>query len=145
RFCVNFTEFNNKTYKINYPIPQIDEILDKLGSAKYFSNLDLLSAYWQIPVEEGSKKFTSFTTMSGQYEFNRMPFGLSNAVGHFQRIVNAVFEKGKFTNVLVYLDDIILFSEDFETHMKQLEEVLLQLQKYNFTLKLSKCSFLRQE
>lgn len=141
RLCVDFRALNRKTIKEHYPLPRIDDQLDNLAGYKYFTTLDLASGYYQVPIAETSKHKTAFVTPEGQYEFNRMPFGLANAPAVFQRIVNKVLGKSRFGTAMAYMDDIIIPSKTVKEGLEKLTVVLSLLQQSSLTLKLSKCNF----
>lgn len=123
RICVDFRKLNSNTTKDRYPLPNIEDSLQRLSNNKYFTVLDLASGYYQIPVNENSRKYTSFVTPDGQFEFNRMPFGLSNAPAVFQRLMNRFCSKLK-DSVVPYLDDLILASRTIPEGIKLLRKVL---------------------
>ena len=106
RVVVDFRKLNDLTIGDSFPLPNITDILDQLGNAKYFTTLDLASGYHQIPMTEKDKPKTAFSTPYGHYEFNRMPFGLKNAPATFQRLMNSVLTGLQGLKCLVYLDDI---------------------------------------
>lgn len=139
RFCVDYRALNGATVKDKFPMPRIDDALDSLRGAKIFSTLDLASGYWQVRMREGDIEKTAFVTPSGLYEFLVMPFGLCNAPATFQRMMQAVFRDMPY--VRVYLDDIVVFSKDPETHLRHLEAVFARLLQAGLHLKLSKCKF----
>lgn len=141
RFCVDYRLLNDDTLKDSYPMPRVDDCLDRLGKAKFFTTLDLASGYWQIRVHPDDRHKTAFQTDDGLYEFVVMPFGLTNAPATFQRAMNHVFKEviGKFC--VVYLDDIIVYSETWEDHLAHVERVLQLLVQHGLTLKASKCKF----
>ncbi len=109
RLCVDYRQLNRKTRKDAFPLPQIEESLDALSGARWFSTLDLASGYNQMPVEERDKCETAFCTPFGLFEFNRMPFGLCNAPSTFQRLMERMFGSQHFQTLLLYLDDVIVF------------------------------------
>lgn len=113
RFCVDYRKLNNVTRKDSYPMPRIDDALDTLQGAKYYSSLDLRSGYWQIPMSESDKQKTAFVTPDGLFEFNVMPFGLCNAPATFERTIDSILRGLKWRTCLCYLDDVIIFSSTF--------------------------------
>ncbi|GBC25874.2 retroviral-like aspartic protease 1 [Rhizophagus irregularis DAOM 181602=DAOM 197198] len=141
RFCVNYKPLNDITKKDNYPLPRIDELLDSLQDAQWFTTLDLALGYWQIKVRAEDQEKTAFITKFGTYEFKVMPFGLCNALATFQRTMDKVLHGIKEKFVLVYLDDIIIYSKTFKDHIQHLEEVLNRIRKANLRLKAEKCHF----
>lgn len=145
RLCVDYRLLNAKTRKDAYPLPRIEETLDALTGARWFSTLDLASGYNQVPVAERDKAKTAFCTPFGLFEFNRMPFGLCNAPSTFQRLMERIFGDQSFQSLLLYLDDIIIFSSTFEQHLQRLDLVLTRLQQHNLKLKLQKCHFFQPE
>lgn len=145
RLCVDYRQLNAKTRRDAYPLPRIDESLDALSGAKWFSTLDLASGYNQVPVAEGDKAKTAFCTPFGLFEFNRMPFGLCNAPGTFQRLMERMFGDCRYQSVLLYLDDVIIFSATVKQHLERLGEVFSRLQKQGLKVKLSKCSFFQHQ
>ena len=145
RFCIDYRRVNNLTIKDMHPLPRIDATLDALHGARFFTTLDLLCGYWQIEIEEQHKYITAFICEFGQYEWNRMSFGLCNAPATFQRFMNSIFRKLLYKSVLIYLDDVIIFSKTLEEHIKHIEEVLEILEEHRLKLKLSKCFFAQLE
>ena len=141
RFCVDYRKLNDLTVKDSYPLPRIDECLDTLGHAKVFTTLDANSGYWQIPVTEEDRSKTTFTSHAGCYQYKRMPFGLCNAPATFQRTIDIILSKFRWHTCLVYLDDIIIFSPDHNSHIRHVDEVLQALRSAGVTLKLRKCKF----
>ncbi len=128
RMCVDYRQLNAKTRKDAYPLPCIEESLDALAGAQWFSTLDLASGYNQVPVAERDKAKTAFCTPLGLVGFESMPFGLCNAPGTFQRLMERIFGDQSLQSVLLYLDDIIVFSS-VEQHLQKFEVVLNQLKK----------------
>ena len=145
RLCVDYRQLNAKTRKDAYPLPRIEESLDALTGAKWFSTLDLASGYNQVPVAEKDKEKTAFCTPFGLFEFNRMPFGLCNAPGTFQRLMERIFGDQSFQSLLLYLDDIVIYSTTFSQHLQRLEMVLSRLQQHHLKLKMAKCHFFQRE
>ena len=145
RPCVGYRKLNENTLKDAYPLPRIDDCLDSFENAKYYSTLDLQSGYWQIAMAEKDKPKTAFVTRSGLYEYNTMPFGLCNAPSTFQRCMELIFRGMQWKIVLIYLDDIIIFSETFETHLERINMDFKRLRSAGFKLKASKCELFRPE
>ncbi|KZS05692.1 Uncharacterized protein APZ42_031051 [Daphnia magna] len=126
-----------------YPLPRIDDVFDRLAGAEYFSTLDLASGYWQVPVAEKDRQKTAFVTPDGLFEFKRMPFGLANAPATFQRLMDQVLNRLKWTVCLVYLDDILVFGKTFEEHHSRLILVLTALGEANLILNMKKSDGIR--
>ena len=143
RMCIDYRAINKITVKNRYPLPRIDDLLDKLQGSKCFSSLDLSQGYHQIRITDEDIPKTAFNTHMGHYEFRVLSFGLTNAPATFQSVMNKIF--GHLDFCLVYLDDILIFSQNEEEHRKHLEEVLSLVQKEKLYCKLSKCSFLQKE
>ena len=142
RFVADFRKLNMNTVSDRHPIPDIRQTLLSLGGAAIFTTLDLLSGYWQLPLAESSKKYTAFSTYSGHYEFNSLPFGLKNAPSAFCRLMKLVLSDVLQQGVLVYLDDIIIYTSDVSTHLARLQQVFDKLKEANLKVKLSKCRFM---
>ncbi|CAL9687717.1 unnamed protein product [Knipowitschia caucasica] len=145
RLCVDYRLLNSKTRKDAFPLPRIEETLDSLSGAVWFSTLDLASGYNQVPVTEADRPKTAFCTPFGLFEFNRMPFGLCNAPGTFQRLMQRMFGDQQGQSLLLYLDDIIVFSSSVEQHLQRLEVVLGRLRTEGLKVRLEKCSFFQRE
>ncbi|UYV75730.1 hypothetical protein LAZ67_13001159 [Cordylochernes scorpioides] len=123
RFCVDYRKVNNVTEKFSYPLPDITDCLDRLAGMKYFSHTDFVSGYWQCPLDETSKPITAFTTGNGLYEFQVLPFGLTGAPGHFERIMDTLLAELKWSECMVYLDDVIVYGRDIREHNIRLPKV----------------------
>ncbi|KAJ1085659.1 hypothetical protein NDU88_005787 [Pleurodeles waltl] len=138
RFCVDYRGLNSVTKTDAHPIPRADELIDKLGAAKFLSTFDLTAGYWQIKMAPGAKEKTAFSTPDGHYQFTVMPFGLKNAPATFQRLVNQVLA-GLESFSTAYLDDIAVFSSTWQDHLVHLKKVLKALQSAGLSIKASKC------
>lgn len=145
RMVVDFRKLNEKTVKDKYPMPAINDVLDKIGRAKYFSALDLASGYHQIEMARKDRPKTAFTAVGGHYEFTRMPFGLTNAPATFQRVMDNVLKELIGKCCLVYLDDIVVFSSSLQEHMTHLKLVFQKLAQANLKLQIEKSEFLKKE
>ena len=140
RFCVDYRALNGVTQKDLYPLPRTEEVLDELGKAQWFSKLDLKSGYWQIVVEPSDRSKTAFITRDGLYEFLVMPFGLTSAPATFQRLMNTVLRGLLWEKVMVYLDDIIIYTKTWREHMATLDEVFRRLRAANLKASPAKCA-----
>lgn len=145
RMVIDYRRLNEITVDDKYPLPNITDLFDKLGKATYFSTLDLASGFHQIEVEAADSPKTAFTTQSGHYEFKRMPFGLKTAPATFQRAMDNVLRGLQGIHCLVYLDDIIVFSNSLQDHISKLRKIFDRLRKTNLKVTLDKCEFLRKE
>ena len=145
RFCVDYRKLNEVTIADAYPLPRCDDLLSSLHGKKYFSALDLESGYWQIPMSVADKEKTAFVTPFGAWQFKVMPFGLRNAPATFQRTMDAVMAGAKWVHCLVYIDDVLIFSNSFDEHLEHIKDVFKRLVSHNFKLKPSKCEILRPE
>lgn len=146
RLCVDFRFLNKITLRDNYPLPLIEDQIDKLRNKRYFTLLDLRDGFHHIDIEPESVKYTSFITPLGQFEYLKMPFGLKTAPAKFQRFVNTVLEELlRSGDVVVYLDDILITSETIEKHLDILKKVFRLLVDNKLELRLDKCSFLQTE
>ena len=145
RMCIDYRALNKVTVRDRYPLPRIDDLLDKLHGCSVFSSLDLQSGYHQIRITDEDKPKTAMITPLGQFQFKVLCFGLTNAPATFQRVMNRVFQEhiGKF--VLVYLDDILVMSRSPQEHAKHLRIVLGLLRQHQLRVKLKKCEFNKPE
>ena len=145
RLCCDYRRLNDVTRRDSYPLPRIEECLDALGGAKFFTTLDLASGYHQVAMEEEDKAKTAFTCPFGLFEWNRMPFGLCNAPATFQRLMMQVMQQHIFQILLVYLDDLLIFAPTFDKHLEALRAVFDRLRDVGVKLNPSKCQLGQQE
>lgn len=145
RLVIDYRKLNEKTIDDRYPIPNITDILDKLGRCMYFTTLDLASGFHQVEVDERDIQKTAFSVENGHYEFLRMPFGLKNAPSTFQRVMDNVLREHIGVICLVYMDDIIVFSTSLTEHVDNLAKIFRTLQKHNLKVQLDKSEFLQKE
>jgi len=141
RLCADYRALNEVTKKDRHPLPLISEALDRLGGAKYFTKLDIKDAYHNIRIREGDEWKTTFSTKLGTYEYLVMPFGLCNAPAAFQRWINEVLIEHIDMNCIVYLDDVLIYSNTLQQHRKDVSNILEAIRKSGMKVKLSKCEF----
>ena len=143
RFCVDYRKLNAVTEIMSFPIPHMSDVFDTLAESKaeVFSTLDLRSGFWQVPLDKSTKMKSAFITHSGVYEFNRLSFGMVNAPMTFQSLMTKVLKNLNFKIALVYIDDVLVFSKDFDQHLHDLDLVFTSLRNANLKLHSSKCKF----
>jgi len=141
RFCVDYRFLNAITIKSKFPLPIIDEFLDELAHASWFTKLDLKSRFHQILLKTGEEYKTAFSTHFGQYEFLVMPFGVTGGPGIFQSAMNATLSPLLRKCALVFLDDILIYSSSLDEHIAHIDAVLTLLHKDGWKVKFSKCTF----
>jgi transposase InsO family protein len=144
RFLVDFRRLNSVTKKDSYPQPSAEELLLRLAGHRYFTKLDLKSGYFQIPITDADKEKTAFVTPDGHYEFNVLAQGLMNAPATFQRVMNNLIATGRWDYVVVYLDDIVIFSHTLEEHQRHVDEILSILARARFKVSPPKCCIAAQ-
>ncbi|GBG80599.1 hypothetical protein CBR_g31059 [Chara braunii] len=145
RMCIDYRGLNAITVKNVEPLPRIDDLLDRVQGAKYFSKIDLKSGYHQIEVHPDDQYKTAFRTRYGHYEFIVMPFGLTNAQATFQQCMNDLFRPWLDRFVVVYLDNILVFSKTLEEHQGHLRQVLEKLREANFKINAKKCDWAKTQ
>ena len=145
RLCVDYRRLNAKTVGDAYPLPRIQESFDALAGARFFSTLDLASGYHQIAMHPEDQHKTAFVTPMGLFEYTRMPMGLSSAPATFQRLMQATMSDFIFQFLLVYLDDLLVYSKTFEGHLQHLDHLLERIVQTGLKLRLDKCQFFRQQ
>uniref|UniRef100_A0ACD5TJZ9 Uncharacterized protein n=1 Tax=Avena sativa TaxID=4498 RepID=A0ACD5TJZ9_AVESA len=141
RFCVDYRRLNSLTMKNKLPLPVINELLDDLAGTNYFSKLDLRAGYHQIRMKPEDELKTAFKTHHGHFQFRVMPFSLTNAPATFQCLMNSIFDPHIRKFVLVFVDDILVYSRTSQDHIQHLETVFTTLYEHNLFVKRSKCSF----
>ena len=144
RLCIDFRQLNKATVKNRYPLPRIDDLFDQLRGAKILSKIDLRSGYHQVRIKEEDISNTDFRTRYGHYEFTVVPFGLTNAPAAFMCLMNGIFRKYLDKFIIVFLDDILIYSKSEEEHVEHVEHLRIALQvlrENQLYAKLSKCSF----
>ena len=141
----NYRALNKQTIRDRYPLPWIDDLLDRLGKVEHFMTLDLASGYHQIAVKEQDIPKTTFLMQRGQFEFLVMTFGVANDPAMFQRMMNSLFKEELDTFVLVYLDDILVFMQTLEDHIHHIRTALQKMRDAKFFPRLHKCSFFQEK
>lgn len=139
RFCTDFRRVNAVTKPDSYPLPRIDDCVDRLGSAVFVSKIDLLKGYWQVPLTLRAKEISAFVTPDHFLQYTAMAFGLRNAPATFQRLINGVLDG--VPNCEAYLDDLVIYSATWPSHMAHLSTVFRRLSEANLTINLAKCEF----
>jgi hypothetical protein len=145
RMCIDYRMLNKITIKNKYPLPRVDELIDRLQGAKYYSKIDLRSGYHQVLIAEEDIEKTAFRTRYGHYEFLVLPFGLTNAPATFMRLINDVMHPYLDQFVIAFIDDILIYSKTKEEHEQHVKQVLEQLRKHKLYAKGSKSAFFKHE
>jgi hypothetical protein len=145
RLCIDYRKLNAVTRKDAYPLPRIDDSLDALSGSVYFSTLDLVSGYWQLKMSEDASNKATFAMKSGLWKPKRLPFGLTSAPATFERLMEKVLHGLTWNSLLLYLDDVVVFAKDFDSHLDRLATVLERFKQANLKLKPSKCELLQKE
>ena len=145
RLVVDFRQLNKKILADKFPLPRIDSILDQLGRAKYFTTLDLMAGFHQIPLAEEARKYTAFSSPDGHFQYKRLPFGLNISPNSFQRMINIALAGLTPESAFVYIDDIVVVGCSIDHHLNNLEQIFQRLRHYNLKLNPQKCKFFRTE
>ena len=146
RLCTDLRSLNSRTIKDSYSIPRLEDTLDKLAGAKFFSCIDLKNGYWQVEIEESDKHKTAFSVPGvGFYEYNNMTFGLCNAPATFQRLMEQVLYDLNNKICAIYLDHILIWSSSLDEHLERLDAVFKRLAEAGLKLKPSKCNFFKEK
>eukprot|EP00253_Pinus_taeda_P032583 PITA_32583 len=145
RMCIDYRQLNKLTIKNKYPLPRIDELFDQVKGMTVFSKIDLRSGYHQIRIKDEDIAKTAFRTRYGHYEFVVLPFGLTNAPATFMCLMNSIFHQYLDRFVLIFIDDILVYSRTMEEHQEHLRKVLQTLWEHQLYAKFSKCDFFKEE
>jgi len=144
RMCVDYRKLNALTVKNKFPLPVIDEILDELTGAKWFTSLDMTVGYPQILMKETDQYKITFQTHHGHYEYTVMPYGVIGGPATFQQTMNYILAPLLRNGVVVFIDDILVYASTWDSHLQILQQVFQLLQQHGLRIKLSKCSFAQQ-
>lgn len=145
RLVIDYRKLNEIIQDDKFPLPNITDILESLSGAVYFSHLDLSQSYYQVTLSPESRKLTAFTTNTGQYQMKRMPMGLKTSPSSFSRAMTIAMSGLNYEKCFIYLDDLVIFGRNLESHNKNLINVFERLRKVNLKLNPNKCNFLKQE
>lgn len=143
--CIDYRGLNRILVTDTYPLPRIDEILDNLGKAKYFSSLDLFSSFNQVPIKPEDRHITAFSTDTGSYQWKVLPFGLNIAPNSFSRMMNIAFSGLPLSTAFIYIDDIIIIGRSEKEHLNNIITVFDTCRKFNLKINPEKCHFFRPE
>jgi hypothetical protein len=141
RMCIDYRQLNKVTIPDKFPVPNLTDSVFGLHGTKFFTRLDLVRGYYQIPIDERSRAYTAFSTPRNHWQFKRLSFGLRNALSAFQREIQAVLSTFPSNKVVAYIDDILIMSATFSEHIDLVSKVLNTLQLYNIKIKPSKCEW----
>lgn len=145
RLCIDYRQVNKVTRKENYPMPNLVNCIYRPDKVKFFTKIDLVRGYYQVPIEKDSRKYTAFSTPQQHYQFKRLSFGLKNSGMAFQRVMQQILAPIMSQNIIIYIDDILILSSSFEEHLEMVGKVLRLLKEYKIKAKVSKCEFFREE
>ncbi|GFW60316.1 retrovirus-related Pol polyprotein from transposon 17.6 [Trichonephila clavipes] len=146
RMCIDYRKLNQKLVKDKFPLPIIEDVLDTLQEAKVYSTLDLRNGFFHVDVDEDCRKYTSFIVPDGQFEFNKVPFGLSTSPGVFQRYVSSIFRDLTRKGIVIsYLDDLVIPAKNEQEGLEKLKIIFEVAKKYGLEIKFKKCQFLKKK
>lgn len=136
RLCVDYRKVNALTKADSFPIPRIEDCIDRIGTAKFVTKFDLLKGYWQVPLSVRAKEVSAFCTPDGLYQFKVLPFGVKNVPVSFQRLINQLIEG--LQNCTMYIDDVVLYANTLEQHVADLKQFFVRLEKAGLVINLMK-------
>lgn len=145
RICIDYRKVNKITKQENFPMPNISNCIYKAHNIKYFTKLDLVRGFYQVRLDRNSRKYTAFSTVNNHYEFKRLSFGLRNSGIAFQKAMQQILSPLACSNIIIYIDDILILSETFDEHLHLVEKVLKTLMRAGIKVKVKKCEFFREE
>jgi hypothetical protein len=145
RLCVDFRKLNEHVVTDRHPLPRIDQILEELGGAQYFTALDLLHGFYNLKIRPEDRPKTAFSTIDGHFEFIRLPMGLKNSPSIFQRTMNMVLQELLGDYAFIYIDDIVIYSKKADDHLQHIANILERLEKHGLRVKFSKCQLFKHE
>ena len=141
RFCIDFRRVNALTKADTYPVPRVDDSVDRIGAATFITKIDLVKGYWQVPLTERAKEIASFVANGAVYQCQVMPYGLRNAPATFQRLMDQVTDG--LTHCVVYIDGIIIYDTTWAEHLVNVEALFARLQEAGLVVNLEKCEFVK--
>ena len=139
RFCTDYRKVNLLTKSDSFPLPRIEDCIDRIGNSKYVTKMDLLKGYWQVPLTDRAKQLSAFITPDDLYQYQVMPFGMKNAPATFQRMINKLV--GRMEGCEAYIDDVVIYSDCWEDHLIRLRRVLTKFAEVNLTVNFAKSEF----
>lgn len=145
RLCIDYRKLNTVTKPDKFPLPNLNDAIFGLSGVQYFTSMDLVRGYYQLPLEESSREYTAFSTPRAHWQFKRLSFGLKNAPSAFQREMQHILSPFPWRRVIVYIDDVLIMSDTFEEHLVLVERVLKVLTEYGVKIKRSKCHWFQKQ
>ena len=145
RICIDYRLLNRVTKTEKFPMPNLNNCVYRPSKVKFFTKLDMVRGYYQVPIDEKSRQYTAFSTVQNHYQFKRLSFGLKNSGIAFQKLMQQVLSPVLTSNIIIYIDDILIMSESFDDHIETVQKVLMLLAKYSIKIKVDKCEFFKEE